>query len=121
MTEDKLKNIENWVEVADGIYLYKIDANLAYEIHITRYEVNENDLLTYIIAYKNNNIASYGMKIYKTASNASLFIVGNWYDNDTNTSFFERECLYEGSFKECLNIAYQDYNENMKWGLSYEF
>lgn len=80
-----IKNIEKWKEVTKGLYRYVIAANACYEIHLL-YHAKETDIMT---------------------AKASLFIVGDWYNQ--SKSFFERECLMkEKPLFECLNCAYED-------------
>ena len=85
-----MRNFENWTEVSKGFYRYVIGANVCYEIHIL-YHAKETDILT---------------------AKSSLFIVGDWLDNNRQ-SFFERECLLsEQPLFECLETAERDNKEN---------
>lgn len=85
-----MNNIESWKQVTKGLYRYVVAANVCYEIHIL-YHSTGTDILT---------------------AKASLYIVGEWYDNNKN-SFFERECLMdEQTVCECLIKAHEDYKEN---------
>ena len=85
-----MRDFENWTEVSKGFYRYVIGANVCYEIHIL-YHAKETDILT---------------------AKSSLFIVGDWLDNNRQ-SFFERECLLsEQPLFECLEAAERDDKEN---------
>ena len=65
-----MSNFENWTEITKGLYRYVIGANVCYEIHIL-YHNKKRDILR---------------------ANASLFVVGDWYDK-TGKSFFERDAI----------------------------
>lgn len=85
-----MSNFENWTEITKGLYRYVIGANVCYEIHIL-YHNKKRDILR---------------------ANASLFVVGDWYDK-TGKSFFERECLLHNvPVFDCLEFAERDYKEN---------
>lgn len=84
-----MTDLNNWYEVTKGLYRYVIAANVCYEIHIL-YHTKDTDILT---------------------AKASLFVVGDWYES--NSSFFERECLLaENTVAECLAAAQKDDLEN---------
>lgn len=87
-----MNKLENWKEVTKGLYRYVISANCCYEIHILCW-CFDTDILT---------------------AKASLYIVGDWRQDDGN-SFFERECLLEKKpVFECIEEAVRDNNENNK-------
>ena len=86
-----MTDLKHWNEVTRGIYRYVIAASVAYELHINYWNCS-NDIMN---------------------ANASLFLVGDWQDED-NTRFFERETLLDGkSVAECLATAKKDYRENI--------
>lgn len=86
-----MTDLKHWTEVTRGIYRYVIAASVAYELHINYWNCS-NDIMN---------------------ANASLFLVGDWQDED-NTRFFERETLLDGkSVTECLATAKKDYRENI--------
>lgn len=83
-------DLKNWKEVTRGLFRYVIAANACYEIHIL-YQAEATNILT---------------------AKASLFVVGDWY-NERNEHFFERECLLaEQPVFECLKAAQKDNEEN---------
>jgi hypothetical protein len=85
-----MTELKNWKEVTKGLFRYVIAANACYEIHIL-YHSKGTDILT---------------------AKASLFIVGDWY-NQSNEHFFERECLLaEQPVFECLKAAQKDNEEH---------
>lgn len=87
----QMKDLNNWNEIIKGLYRFVIGANVCYEIHINLRKQN----------------------IPVLTANASLFLVGDWIDED-GVSFLERECLLEQqSVSECIEKAIQDYKENM--------
>lgn len=84
-----LDDFEAWSEVTRGLYRYVISAGACYEIHIL-YHAKDTDILT---------------------ANASLYIVGDWRDENGN-NFFKRECLLEKSpVISCLGKAVDDYKK----------
>ena len=86
-----MKELKDWIEILKGLYRYVVAANAAYEIHVSYYAF-DTDILT---------------------AKASLFIVGDWRDNKTGDSFFERECLLaEQPVFECHAAAVKDYEAN---------
>jgi hypothetical protein len=85
-----MKSLSNWNEISKGFYRYVISAGACYEIHIINWWEN-TDILT---------------------SNAKLYIVGTW--NEQDTTHFEREQLFEGALFECLECAVKDDKENNK-------
>ena len=82
---------ENWTEVTKGLYRYVIAVNCCYEIQIM-YHAKDTDILS---------------------ANASLFIVADWYTNDSDHSFFERRLLLNGPVMECLGKMIEDKKEEM--------
>lgn len=87
----QMKDLNNWKEITKGLYRCVVGANVCYEIHI--------------------NICKQNMPVL--TANASLFLVGDWIDED-GVNFFARECLLEKqSVSECIEKAIQDYKENM--------
>lgn len=87
-----MNKLENWKEVTKGLYRYVIAANCCYEIHILHWDFG-TDILT---------------------AKASLYIVGDWRQDDGN-SYFERECLLsERPVFMCIEKAVQDDKENNK-------
>lgn len=85
-----MTELKNWKEVTRGLFRYVLAANACYEIHIL-YQVEGTNILT---------------------AKASLFVVGDWY-NESNEHFFERECLLaEHPVFECLKAAQKDNEEN---------
>lgn len=86
-----MKDLNNWAEITRGLYRVVVGANVCYEIHINIREIHTPVLI----------------------ANASLFLVGNWWDKN-GVSFFSRECLLEKqSVKKCIEKAIQDYKKNM--------
>lgn len=86
-----ITDINNWTELTRGIYRYVIAAKVAYEIHINYWD-HSTDIKT---------------------SNATLFLVGDWRNND-GKNFFERETLLDSQpLFECLLAAEKDHKENM--------
>lgn len=81
--------LENWTEVAKGLYRYVIAANCCYEIQIM-YHAKDTNILT---------------------ANASLYIVGDWRSAKNNSKFFKRELLLTGPLAACLEKAVADEEE----------
>ena len=86
---DKIKDINNWTEVTKGMFRYVIAAGACYEI-IVAY-LNHDDILTE--AY------------------AKLYITGDWHSKERG-SYFNRECIFEGTLIKCLDKAAKDFSEN---------
>lgn len=85
-----MDELKNWNEVKTGLYRYVVGANVAYEIHISYFE--------------------YDTDILSTTS--SLHLVGEW--REEGKTFLGRKCLLdEGTVKQCLEKAVEDYKENM--------
>lgn len=83
----QMKDLNNWKEVTKGLYRFVIGANVCYELHIKIHKF-DTPILT---------------------ANASLFLVGNWIDED-GVNFFARECLLEKqSVSDCVERAIKDY------------
>lgn len=86
-----MKDLNKWKEVTKGLYRFVVASNVCYEIHI--------------------NIRKFDTPVL--TANASLFLVGNWWDKN-GVCFFSRECLLEKqSVKNCIEKAIQDYKGNM--------
>lgn len=81
--------LENWNEITKGLYRYVIGANCCYEIHVM-YHAKGTDILT---------------------ANASLYIVGDWFDSKDHSNYFERELLLNGPLCACLEKAVEDEKE----------
>ena len=81
--------LENWTEVAKGLYRYVIANCCCYEIHIM-YHAKDTDILT---------------------ANASLYIVGDWRSAENNSKFFKRELLLNGPLAACLEKAVENEEE----------
>lgn len=82
-----MKDLKNWIEVTQGLYMYAIAPNVAYEIHI-------------LCWYHDTNILT---------AMASLYIVGDW-NTKNNEECIEiytgRECiLKERPLMDCLEAA----------------
>lgn len=87
-----MKDFKSWKEVSNGYYRYVIAAKVAYEIFIEYWE-HETPIET---------------------AQASLCIVGEWYNKDRKSTT-EREWLgKELPVQELLEIAYKDDKENNK-------
>lgn len=83
-------DLKNWNEVTRGIYRYVIAAGACYEIHILHHS-KDTDILT---------------------AKASLFLAGEWHEQNKNSDYFERECLIaEQPVFECLETAQKDVEE----------
>ena len=78
--------LENWDEITKGLYRYVIGPNCCYEIHVM-YHTKGTDILT---------------------ANASLYIVGDWFNHKNHLNYFERELLLKGSLRDCLEGAVKD-------------
>ena len=85
--------LKNWTEVTRGIYRYVIAAGACYELHILRHEQ--------------------GQKIEE--AQATVFIVGDWYEATTGKDAFIREALVSNqTVSVCLAAALQDYLSNVE-------
>lgn len=91
---ETMKELDNWVKVTKGIYIYAIAPQTAYEIQILY--VEEGDLIE--------------------NAKSRLYIVGDWHDEKTNKDYFEREWLFGGNLKQCLEEAYKDHDEHIHYG-----
>lgn len=93
--KDRIKEFSNWKRIEKGLYRYVIAAGACYEIIITKYP--EGDKLT--------------------NASAILCISGDWMETDTKKSYFSREFITsmgnEYTLSECLQIAQQDYMDNV--------
>lgn len=88
-----MNELKNWTEVTKGLYRYVISSNVAYEIHVIYWD-HTTDIL---------------------AANASLFLVGEWYNTKSCRHTTERECLLDrGPVTACLAKAVEDDKENNK-------
>lgn len=87
-----IRELKNWTEITKGLYRYVVAASVCYEIHIM-YHAKNTDILT---------------------ANASLYIVGDWFDRESHTNFFERELLLNGPVAACLEKAAEDEKEMEK-------
>ena len=83
--------LEDWTEVTKGLYRYDVSDDCCYEIHIMHH-AKDTDILS---------------------ANASLFIVADWYTNDSDHSFFFFFLLLNGPLMACLEIAVEDEKEEM--------
>ena len=87
-----MKELKNWTEVSKGYFRFVIGANVAYEI-IIEYWAHDTPIET---------------------AQASLCIVGDWFNEDRKSST-DREWLgKELPIQELLEIAYKDNEENNK-------
>ena len=85
-----MSDLNEWNDITRGLYRFVLSAGACYEIHVLYYS-HDTDILT---------------------AKASLYIVGDWQNKDSN--FFERECLLsEQPVFECINKALEYYKENM--------
>lgn len=85
-----MTNLNNWKEITKGFYRYVIAANVCYELHILHWDF-DTDILT---------------------AKASVYLAGDWRQENGN-SFFEREpILTERPVFECLEAAQKDDKEN---------
>ena len=83
--------LEDWTEVTKGLYRYDVSDDCFYEIHIMHH-TKDTDILS---------------------ANASLFIVADWYTNNSDHSFFERRLLLNGPLMACLEKMVEDKKEEM--------
>ena len=83
--------LEDWTEVTKGLYRYDVSDDCFYEIHIMHH-AKDTDILS---------------------ANASLFIVADWYTNNSDHSFFERKLLLNGPLSTCLEKMIEDKKEEM--------
>ena len=78
--------LENWTKVTKGLYRYDVSDDCCYEIHIMHH-AKDTDILS---------------------ANASLYIVADWYTNNSDHSYFERELLLNGPLMSCLEKAVEE-------------
>ena len=71
MINKEMIKLENWTEITKGLYRYVVSASCCYEIHIM-YHAKDTDILT---------------------ANTSLYIVGDWTNDNSHCSYFKRELL----------------------------
>lgn len=84
----RMNNLENWTEVAKGLYRYVIASRCCYEIIITFHD-HKTDILS---------------------ANAELYVVDDFTATD-GSKFFAREHLLTGLVAACLEKAIEDYIE----------
>lgn len=89
MINKEMIKLENWTEIAKGLYRYVVSACCCYEIHIM-YHAKDTDILS---------------------ANASLYIVGDWTTANSHCSYFERKLLLNGPLAACLEKAVEDEEE----------
>lgn len=72
---EQMKDLNNWKEITKGLYRYVISANACYEIHIKMRKFDRPILM----------------------ANASLFLVGDWRDNEPEKfhDYLEQQSLAE--------------------------
>ena len=85
-----MNDLRNWIEKTKGFYRYVIAAKCCYEIHVMRHD-DGTDILD---------------------ASAQLYLAGDWYDRKAETSYFERELLFAGPVRECLEKAVEDDKKN---------
>ena len=83
----------NWLEKGKETYIFQVSAHVAYEIQIMLYHKHSD----------------------KMEAAASLYLIGDWFDEKTKKEFFKREFLFTGSMRECIKKAKEDLMKNMKF------
>lgn len=84
-----LNNLNSWSNPIKGMYRNVISTSVCYEIMILKHD-GDADILN---------------------ARASLYISGDWQGSEG--WYYERELLFTGPVKECLDDALKDYNEHV--------
>lgn len=88
-----MKDLKNWKEISKGFYRYVVGANVCYEIHIIKRNLDQN--------------------IYN--SKAKLYLVGDWHDTTRGINYFERKLILDNeTLENCIKFAIEDYEKNMQ-------